>query len=66
MLGYRITADGLPPVHVTGYGALSANGTAVFATVGGLRPSTTYTFKVAAENAHGPGPAATRTVTTAP
>jgi hypothetical protein len=59
VLGYLVTAPGVPPVLFTGRMALWANSTRTpFTTVGGLTPGQSYTFSVAAVTAIGTGPAA--------
>ena len=58
ILGYEITAPGVPTVLFTGRMALWADSTRTpFTVVGGLTPGQTYTFSVAAINAIGTGPA---------
>lgn len=64
VIGYTITAPGLPTVHVTGHDFLWAgSGNPVYTVVGGLTDGTTYTFQIAAVNAIGTGTPATVTAT---
>ena len=67
LLGYVITAPGMPPIHVTGHDYLWAgSGNGLYAVVGGLTNGTKYTFQIAAENAVGVGKPATVSVTPGP
>ncbi|HEY4024598.1 MAG TPA: fibronectin type III domain-containing protein [Pseudonocardiaceae bacterium] len=67
IVGYTITAPGLPPIQVTGHDYLWAgSGNSVYTVVGGLTNGTPYTFTITANNVAGPGKPATVTVTPNP
>jgi len=64
IIGYTISAPGIPTVHVTGHDYLWATSSnALYTVVGGLTDGTSYKFSITADNAAGSGPAATVTAT---